>query len=184
MARKIRIEYAGAVYHVMARGNQGRSIFVDDLDRKLWLDISAEACLPGPTALTFGRLCPNVKILAANNQFTRLPGPTPLRPRDCSRGGGRRRRGGTSKYDKAVPGLSSTRGFPAAQPRAPRSIASWQRRPCASQVRNVNLLSARRQDTESTPRSTHKVLEPGGCPNNRFGETLLANLRLRRVSLP
>jgi hypothetical protein len=24
MARKIRIEYAGAAYHVMARGNQGR----------------------------------------------------------------------------------------------------------------------------------------------------------------
>jgi len=27
MARPLRIEYAGAVYHVMARGNQGQSIF-------------------------------------------------------------------------------------------------------------------------------------------------------------
>ena len=37
MARKIRMEYAGAVYHVMARGNQGRAVFADDLDRTLWL---------------------------------------------------------------------------------------------------------------------------------------------------
>jgi hypothetical protein len=35
MARKIRIEYAGAVYQVMARGNQGRDIYADDRDRKL-----------------------------------------------------------------------------------------------------------------------------------------------------
>ena len=34
MARKIRIEYAGAAYHVMARGNQGRDIYADDRDRK------------------------------------------------------------------------------------------------------------------------------------------------------
>ena len=38
MARKIRIEYAGAAYHVMARGNQDRDIYADDRDRKL------EAC--------------------------------------------------------------------------------------------------------------------------------------------
>ena len=37
MARKIRIEYAGATYHVMARGNQGRDIYADEHDRKLWL---------------------------------------------------------------------------------------------------------------------------------------------------
>jgi hypothetical protein len=30
MARKIRIEYAGGAYHVMARGNQGRDIYADD----------------------------------------------------------------------------------------------------------------------------------------------------------
>lgn len=42
MARKIRMEYAGAVYHVMARGNQGRAVFADDLDRRLWLDTLSE----------------------------------------------------------------------------------------------------------------------------------------------
>ena len=44
MARKIRIEFAGAAYHVMARGNQGREIYQDDRDRKLWLDTLGEAC--------------------------------------------------------------------------------------------------------------------------------------------
>ena len=44
MARKIRIEYAGAAYHVMARGNQGRDIYADERDRKLWLATLGEAC--------------------------------------------------------------------------------------------------------------------------------------------
>jgi putative transposase len=44
MARKVRIEYSGAVYHVMARGNQGRPLFADDLDRTQWLQTLAEAC--------------------------------------------------------------------------------------------------------------------------------------------
>ena len=44
MARPLRIEYAGAVYHVMARGNQGRPIFADDRDRKRWLETLSEAC--------------------------------------------------------------------------------------------------------------------------------------------
>ena len=44
MARAMRIEYGGAVYHVMARGNQGGAIFADDLDRKLWLQTLAEVC--------------------------------------------------------------------------------------------------------------------------------------------
>jgi hypothetical protein len=35
MARKIRIEYAGAAYHVMARGNQGRDIYGEERDSKL-----------------------------------------------------------------------------------------------------------------------------------------------------
>jgi hypothetical protein len=37
MARPLRIEYAGALYHVMARGNQGRMIYADEGDRKMWL---------------------------------------------------------------------------------------------------------------------------------------------------
>ena len=37
MARKIRIECAGAAYHIMVRGNQGRDIYADDRNPKLWL---------------------------------------------------------------------------------------------------------------------------------------------------
>ena len=37
MAREIRIEYAGAAYHVMAPGNQGRAFYADESDRKFWL---------------------------------------------------------------------------------------------------------------------------------------------------
>ena len=44
MARKLRMQYAGAVYHVMARGNQGRDIYADDQDRRLWLEALAEGC--------------------------------------------------------------------------------------------------------------------------------------------
>src|SRR5271168_3635592 len=44
MARPLRIEYAGAVYHVMARGNQGQAIFRDDQDRQRFLETLGEAC--------------------------------------------------------------------------------------------------------------------------------------------
>ena len=44
LARKIRIEYAGSVYHVMALGNPGRNLYADDRDRKLWLETLGEAC--------------------------------------------------------------------------------------------------------------------------------------------
>src|ERR1035437_5993712 len=44
MARPIRIQYPDAVYHVMARGNQGRAVFRDLADRKRFLETLAEAC--------------------------------------------------------------------------------------------------------------------------------------------
>jgi hypothetical protein len=44
VARPLRIEYPGATYHVMARGNQGRAIFADDRDRQRWVETLGEAC--------------------------------------------------------------------------------------------------------------------------------------------
>jgi putative transposase len=38
MARPLRIEYAGAYYHVMNRGNQRRKVFADPKDDELFLD--------------------------------------------------------------------------------------------------------------------------------------------------
>lgn len=44
MARSVRIEYAGAYYHVMARGNRREAIFLDDDDRRFFLQVLGEAC--------------------------------------------------------------------------------------------------------------------------------------------
>ena len=37
MARKLRVEYPGAVYHVMNRGDRREPIFIDNEDRRLFL---------------------------------------------------------------------------------------------------------------------------------------------------
>lgn len=42
MARPIRVEFAGAVYHVMARGNEHREVFRDDKDRQRFLETVEE----------------------------------------------------------------------------------------------------------------------------------------------
>ena len=43
MARAIRMEFAGAVYHVTARGNRRKRIFVDDADPERFLEYVEEA---------------------------------------------------------------------------------------------------------------------------------------------
>jgi len=44
MPRKGRVEYAGAMYHVMSRGDRREAIFLDDVDRQDFLKTLAEAC--------------------------------------------------------------------------------------------------------------------------------------------
>jgi putative transposase len=44
MARPLRIEYPGALYHVTTRGNRAGAIFVDIYDRQRWLAILARIC--------------------------------------------------------------------------------------------------------------------------------------------
>jgi putative transposase len=44
MLRQLRLEYEGAIYHVMARGNRRQSIYRDDRDRLAWLDFLSRAC--------------------------------------------------------------------------------------------------------------------------------------------
>ena len=44
MARKIRVQYPGAIYHVMNRGDRREPIFHDDKDRQLFLQTLKEAC--------------------------------------------------------------------------------------------------------------------------------------------
>jgi REP element-mobilizing transposase RayT len=43
MARPQRIEYEGALYHVTARGNERRAIFLDDADREQFVRVLAES---------------------------------------------------------------------------------------------------------------------------------------------
>ncbi|MEO5713040.1 MAG: transposase [Luteolibacter sp.] len=44
MARPLRYEAAGAVYHVMARGDGGKMVFEDDKDRYGWVDLLEKCC--------------------------------------------------------------------------------------------------------------------------------------------
>src|SRR5436190_24121787 len=44
MPRKLRIQYPGAMYHLMSRGDRGEAIFLDDVDRQDFIKTLAEAC--------------------------------------------------------------------------------------------------------------------------------------------
>jgi REP element-mobilizing transposase RayT len=55
MARKLRVEYPGAIYHVMNRGDRREPIFRDDEDRGRFLTALGEAC--GKTGWRVHALC-------------------------------------------------------------------------------------------------------------------------------
>ena len=44
MARPLRIQYTGAYYHVMNRGNRGQDIFITVTDRSRFVDALADSC--------------------------------------------------------------------------------------------------------------------------------------------
>ena len=44
MPRKLRLEYDGAIYHVLSRGDRRQAIFLGDADRELFLRTLGEAC--------------------------------------------------------------------------------------------------------------------------------------------
>lgn len=44
MARPLRIEFAGALYHVTSRGDGREDIYLDDKDREVWLEVFGEVC--------------------------------------------------------------------------------------------------------------------------------------------
>jgi REP element-mobilizing transposase RayT len=44
MARKLRVQYPGAIYHVLNRGDRRETIFRADQDRVLFIDTLAETC--------------------------------------------------------------------------------------------------------------------------------------------
>ncbi len=44
MSRPLRLEFAGALYHITSRGNRREDIFEDDEDRKAFLSILEKVC--------------------------------------------------------------------------------------------------------------------------------------------
>jgi putative transposase len=44
MPRQLRVEYEGAVYHLMNRGDRREPILLDDEDRQRFLETLGEAC--------------------------------------------------------------------------------------------------------------------------------------------
>jgi len=44
MARKLRVEYADTIYHVMNRGDRRELIFIDDADRRRFVETLGEVC--------------------------------------------------------------------------------------------------------------------------------------------
>ena len=44
MARKLRVQYLGAIYHVINRGDRRKAIFLSDKDRALFVRTLEEAC--------------------------------------------------------------------------------------------------------------------------------------------
>ena len=44
MARRLRVEFPGAIYHLMNRGDRREGIFRDDQDRQRFLETLSEAC--------------------------------------------------------------------------------------------------------------------------------------------
>ena len=44
MARPLRIELSGGLYHVTSRGDGREDIYLSDADRVAWLDVFAQVC--------------------------------------------------------------------------------------------------------------------------------------------
>jgi putative transposase len=70
MARPLRVEYEGAVYHITSRGNARESIFLDDEDRIIFL-----AAL-GETVTRYGWIC-HAYCLMSNHYHLLLETPSP-----------------------------------------------------------------------------------------------------------
>jgi REP element-mobilizing transposase RayT len=70
MARSVRIEYPGAFYHVMARGNRREPIFLDQEDRHRFVKALAQAC-----AMTGWRV--HAWVLLSNHYHLMIETPEP-----------------------------------------------------------------------------------------------------------
>src|ERR1043166_8006227 len=72
MPRKLRVEYPGAIYHVMNRGDRREPIFKDDEDRKLFLGIDASGWFCDFTMKCWG---PPLLLFVAASALASAPQP-------------------------------------------------------------------------------------------------------------
>jgi putative transposase len=77
MARPLRLEFAGALYHVMSRGNERRSIFFGDADG----DRAAFLGILGQTCERFNWIC-HAYCLMTNHYHLLLETPDPNLSKD------------------------------------------------------------------------------------------------------
>ena len=77
MSRAWRIEFDGALYHVLARGNARQDIFTDDRDRLLFID------LIGEMAVRF-EIDVYAWVLMGNHYHLLLKTNRPIYPKACS----------------------------------------------------------------------------------------------------
>jgi hypothetical protein len=49
MPRKARVEFAGAAYHLLDRGDRQEAIFRADTDREMFLDALGQLCARSPS---------------------------------------------------------------------------------------------------------------------------------------
>jgi REP element-mobilizing transposase RayT len=69
MSRPLRIEYSGAVYHVVCRGNNRQRIFIDDLDRRRYLEKLVHYCeLKEVSLLAYCLLSNHIHLLVETPQ--------------------------------------------------------------------------------------------------------------------
>jgi putative transposase len=68
MPRKLRVEYEGAIYHVMDRGDRREPIFKDDEDRQRFAEMLGEVCVRNGWRVHAYCLMPNLpSARRANN---------------------------------------------------------------------------------------------------------------------
>ena len=70
MARPLRIEYEGAVYHITSRGNAQADIYLSDMDRAMFLDVLAHV------VDRFGWIC-HAYCLMSNHYHLMIETPQP-----------------------------------------------------------------------------------------------------------
>lgn len=82
MARKLRLQYEGAVYHVMNRGDRREPIFQDDRDRETFLETLGQCCARTGWQVHALRLMPNYFHLVVETPDANLVARTDIVPAD------------------------------------------------------------------------------------------------------